>query len=244
MPVHDWKQAEPGIFHHFHQRWSAELCDRFNTGGLPRGYYALIEQWADFAVPDVLTFERLPESKASDDATGGLAVATVPPQTRFVMSAEKEAFAAKANRISIRHPLGDVVAVLEIVSPGNKDSRNALRAFVAKSLGLLNRGINLLLVDLIPPSQRDPQGIHGAIWDELEEQPFNLPRDKCLTLASYSAGPPKTAYVEPVAVGEALPPMPLFLAPDAHVTVPLEETYARTWSLCPPPMRQHVERST
>ena len=241
MPVHDWQKVEAGIFHHFHQRWSAELCDRFNTGGLPAGYYALIEQWADFAVPDVLTFERLPA--AASEGSGGLALATTPPQARFVMSANKESFVAKANVVVIRHPLGDVVAVLEIVSPGNEDSRSALRSFVEKSLALLNRGVNLLIIDLMPPSKRDPEEVHGVIWEELDEQGFVLPADKRLTLASYAAGPPKTAYVEPVAVGDRLPPMPLFLGAGAHVLVPLEQSYARTWSLCPLPMREHVERA-
>ncbi len=193
MPVHDWRRVEPGIFHHFHQRWCAELCDRFNAGALPRGYYAMIEQWASFAVPDVLTFERLPATTSSEDPGGGLAVETTPPQTRFVMAAEHEAYVARANLVSIRHPLGDVVAVLEIVSPGNKNSRNALQDFVQKSLGLLNRGLNLLIIDLQPPTNRDPQGIHGAIWDELEENAFALPHKRCLTLASYLAGPPNEA---------------------------------------------------
>ena len=35
--------------------------------------------------------------------------------------------------------------------------------------------------------------------------------DEPLTLAAYSAGPVKTAYVEPAAVGDLLPEMPLFL---------------------------------
>jgi hypothetical protein len=35
--------------------------------------------------------------------------------------------------------------------------------------------VNLLIVDLFPPTSRDPQGIHGAIWDELAGEPFELP---------------------------------------------------------------------
>ena len=52
-------------------------------------------------------------------------------------------------------------------------------------------------------------------------------RDKPLTLAAYSAGPVK-AYVEPVAVGDVMPDMPLFLDPDRHVPAPLEATYQAT----------------
>jgi hypothetical protein len=34
------------------------------------------------------------------------------------------------------------------------------------------------------PSARDPLGIHKAIWDEIQDQPFDLPPDKPLTLAA------------------------------------------------------------
>ena len=48
----------------------------------------------------------------------------------------------------------------------------ALRSFVEKAADILNQGVNLLVVDLFPPTPRDPQGIHKAIWDELGDQPF------------------------------------------------------------------------
>lgn len=244
MPVHDWTRVPAGLFHHFHQQWIADLCSRLNSRGLPGGYYALIEQSAAGLVPDILTLERSGngQTKGSFPSEGGIALATAPPQTRYVMSADAEPYALRANRIAIRHPLGEVVAVLEIVSPGNKDSRHALKSFVDKSLELLASGIHLLVVDLFPPGVRDPQGIHGAIWQEVCDEPFILPDDKPLTLASYVAGLPRMAYVEPVAVGDSLPDMPLFLAPATHIPVPLEETYNRTFSLCPEPMREMVER--
>jgi len=69
----------------------------------------------------------------------------------------------------------------------------------------------LLVVDLFWPSPRDPQGIHKAIWDSFCDEPFELPADKPLTAVAYFAGIPKTAYVEPLAVGDALPSLPLFL---------------------------------
>ena len=44
-------------------------------------------------------------------------------------------------------------------------------------------------------------------------------------MASYAAGLPVEVYLEHVAVGAALPEMPLFLRPDRYVNVPLEPTY-------------------
>jgi hypothetical protein len=60
-----------------------------------------------------------------------------------------------------------------------------------------------------------------------------LPHDKPLTLVSYCAGPEIVAYVEPVAVKDPLPDMPLFLAPDRHIACPLEATYQTAWDQFP-----------
>ena len=108
-----------------------------------------------------------------------------------------------------------------------------LRAFVEKMTDLLREGVHLLIIDLFPPGPRDPEGVHKVIWDELQEEPFELPPDKPLTLAAYSAGAVKTAYVEPVAVGDLLPEMPLFLEPEAYVPAPLEATYQTAWNVFP-----------
>ena len=103
--------------------------------------------------------------------------------------------------------------------------------------------MHVLVVDLFPPSIRDPQGIHKSIWDEIEEQAFELPPDKPLTLAAYVAAEVKTAYVHPIGLGEALPDMPAWLDEDSYVPVPLETTYQATWASCPQDMREAVEPS-
>jgi hypothetical protein len=130
---------------------------------------------------------------------------------------------------------------MEIVSPGNKSSRAALRQFVEMTVEFIRAGVHVLVVDLFPPSVRDPQGIHKAIWDEIEEQPFELPPDKPLTLASYVAAEVKTAYVHPLGIGDVLPDMPAWLDEDSYVPVPLEATYQTTWASCPADMQEAVE---
>lgn len=159
----------------------------------------------------------------------------------FAALAEIGIYVAKANRIAIKHRLGRIVAVIEVISPGNKSSQHALRSFVEKSAELLRQGINLLVVDLFPPSPRDPQGIHKAIWDEICDEAFDLPADKPLTVAAYSSGDLKTAYVEPVGVGDLLPSLPIFLGDAIYVPAPLETTYQSTWTKCPEPLRELVE---
>lgn len=241
MPIHDWTRVNAGLFHHFHHQWTGAICDALNAGSLPTGFYALAEQNASGPIPDVITLEHGPGRSPSPEQAGGLAVAEAPPRARFVVQAtEEDLYAARANRVAIHHPLGEVVAVIEIVSPGNKSSRTALRRFVEKALEFLRAGVHLLIIDPFPPGPRDPQGIHPALWNEIREGPFTLPADKPLTLASYVAGPLTTAYVEPIAVGDPLPAMPLFLTTETYVPAPLEATYEATWSHCPAPLRMAV----
>jgi hypothetical protein len=142
--------------------------------------------------------------------------------------------------------MGEIVCVLELVSPGNKSGRAALRAFVQESIEYLSQGIHLLVIDILPPTPRDPQGIYKAIWDEVDEEDFELPPDKRLTLAAFVAGEyvtgmEPTAYVETVGVGDVLPDMPAYLDRSGHVPVPLEATYQAAWQHCPTDLRQWVE---
>lgn len=241
MPIHDWTRVNPNLFHHFHQAWTIQISNSLNGGLLPKGYSALVEQHAAGLVPDVITVQRQSVGPRSKAPPSGTAVMTAPPKTRVVARAEEEILAGRGNRVVIHHPLGHVVCVIEIVSPDNKSSRSALRAFVEKTVDFLRHGVNALVVDLFPPTVRDPLGIHKAIWDELEEQPFEPLPGKPLTVAAYVACLPKTAYVESVGIGDRLPDMPAYLDPDCYVPVPLEATYQATWDSCPEDMREAVE---
>jgi hypothetical protein len=166
MPIHDWTRVDAGLFHAFHQDWIGVLARALNAGVLPPGYFALREQSTRGPVPDVLTLE-LPSGGDERDVTGtGLAVAVAPPRTRLVRRAEETIYVQKADRIAVRHRQSQVVAIVEIVPPGKKASQNELRAFVEKSSKLNAQGIHLLVIDLFPPSKRDPQGVHKAIWDQ------------------------------------------------------------------------------
>src|SRR2546429_3971768 len=238
MPIHDWTRVRPNRFHDFHQSWTIAIRNALNAGRLPPGYFAMVEQKTGGPEPDVVTLELTPPASP---APGGLAVDLQPPKARFVTRCEAAGYARKANRITVRHPDGDVVAVLEIVSPGNKDSRHAIRAFARKAVDLLQAGVHLLIVDLFPPGRRDPQGIHKAIWDRLHDEPFALPPDKPLTTVAYAVGTEMVAYVEPVAVGDPLPDMPIFLSADRYVPCPLEATYQAAWEQFPAPLRLPLE---
>lgn len=241
MPIHDWTRVRSNRFHEFHQLWSIAIHNALNAGRLPPGYFAMIEQKTGGPEPDVITLELDPPVAAL--SAGGVAVAEAPPKVRFVTRSEAACYARKANRITVRHPDGDVAAVIEIVSPGNKDVRHAIGAFAEKAAAFLQAGIHLLIVDLLPPGPRDPQGIHKVIWDYIHEEPFPLLPDKPLTLMSYAVGTEIVAYVESLAVGDSLPDMPIFLTGDRYVPCPLESTYQTAWEQFPAPLKGPLESS-
>jgi hypothetical protein len=112
MPIHDWTPVEAGIFHDFHQAWTMAIRNALNHGGLPPDFFAMTEQILGGPIPDVITLQRHPRAKDSAAPGGGIAVAEAPPQARFVCSAEPDVYAAKANRLAIKHRLGQVVAVI------------------------------------------------------------------------------------------------------------------------------------
>ena len=237
MPVHNWKRVDAGLFHNFHQTWAVALSNALNAGVLPGDYFSLIEQNVRGPIPDALALKLATGDDDARPASGG-AVATVPPKAKLVRRSEADLYAEKANRVTVRHRHGEVVAVIEIVSPGNKGSKAEFKAFIDKTSSLLRQRVHLLLVDLFPPTKRDPQGIHKALWDEFEEEDFELPADKPLTLAAYDAGPPQTAYVEFVGVGDMLPDMPIFLQSERYVNAPLEATYQAAWESFPGPLKK------
>lgn len=238
MPMHDWKLVDAGIYHDFHHEWISEIKRALNAGLLPADHYALAEQHAAGFGPDVLTLQ---EGGGSGSAAGTAVAPLAKPKTTFYAQTPGAFYRQKQNSISVRHVSGDrVVAMIEIVSPGNKNNQRAFQAFVDKARELLSFHVHLLIIDPIPPGRRDPNGIHAEIWSAVEDDSFLLPPERPLTLAAYRSGNMTEAFVETVGVGDPLPDMPLFLSPELHVMVPLEATYQSAWATVPARWRKVV----
>lgn len=235
MPAHDWTKVAAGMFHDFHYEWLGSIKHALNHGILPEGYYASVDQHAEGYVPDVLTLEGWGKQRRGSASQTRNGPTVLPkPRRRATAEAELEHYRRRKKVVAVRHVSHDeVVAVVEIVSPGNKRGTRALSAFVGKIGGLLSQQIHVVVVDLFPPGRRDPNGIHGAAWDEIGGEDYRLPKRKPLTAVSYEADVRVRAYVEHFAVGDALPNVPLFLEPGGCVEVPLEETYATAFAEVP-----------
>src|SRR5947209_3346723 len=133
MPIHDWTRVEAGIFHDFHNSWITELRNALNSGLLPSEYYALGEQLAGGIGPDVLTLNT-PNGQGngnSVDVEGAVAVAISPPKVRLTLRTEMDEYTLKQRTLIIRHSSNHrIIALIEILSAGNKSSRHAFRVFL------------------------------------------------------------------------------------------------------------------
>lgn len=248
MPIHDWRKVEAGIFHAFHHEWISEISRKLNQSLLPADYYALPEQVAAGFGPDVLTLQNAITKDMDLIAIAKPATTALlaRPETRFKAESESEFYRRKKSSIVVRHISGDrIVAMIEIVSPGNKSSRHALNSFVDKACEFIEHRIHLLIVDLFPPGPRDRNGIHAAIWEQIQDDPFLLPEDQLLTLVAYECDHTTRALIETISVGQCLPEMPLFLEPNGCVMVPLEATYEAAFAVMPKRWQSVlIERST
>lgn len=231
MPIHDWTRVDHGTFHDFQQGWAPIIRSALNNGPLPPNFEAKVEQHTEDGIPDVLTLQLSTPANGngvgthSGPAPGLTSVATAPPKVLFTSEFAADPYTRLRKTIAIRQGDDRLVALIELVSPGNKSSRHGIQAFVRKVVGAIDHGIHVLVVDLFPPGPRDPNGIHPVIWSEFRDEPYTPPANRPLTLVSYDAGTMYRAYIQPAAVGEAMPDMPLFLEPGAYVNVPLEATY-------------------
>ncbi len=243
MAVHDWNRVSAGTFHDFHNAWITELRNALNGGLLPPGFYAQGEQHVGQIQTDVLTLHAAPEAAAIVGG-GAVVLEEAPPRvSRRVAASEAAAVRANRRTLVIRHSSGHrVVALLEILSPANKDRPSSVAEFVDKAVSALRQGIHLLVVDLFPQGPHDPQGLHALIWEAYGDDLDAPPRGKPLTIASYLAKTLPEAYLEFVAVGDTLPAMPLFLDVHAYVTAPLAGTYQAAYRGVPQIWREVLER--
>jgi hypothetical protein len=236
MTIHDWTRVEAGTFHDFHLRWIGHIAEALNNGLLPADYYAQAEQHAGERIADVLALHAsdpdiVPSAPAPAGDAGAVALLQAPPATSLHLTAKrKPSPKGKPRTLAIRTAAGHrIVALLELVSPSNKDRKASVREFVTKAVAAVGSGIHVSVIDLFPPGPADPHGMHAAVWKGLSGTTHKPPPDKPLAFASYVAAKPFEAFVTPAAVGDPVPQLPLFIAKTHYVRLPLADTYAATF---------------
>ncbi len=234
MPMHDWSRLVDGEFHDFHVAWLVELRKALNGGLLPAGHYAAVELHVKGYYPDVM---NLRDDLVVGDSAGSGVTVLRRPQVRPTVQAVLPNYSKDNRVVAIRKKGGArLVAVIEIVSPGNKDRRTAIDALLNKSVELLSHGVHLVLIDAIAPGRLDPHGMHALIWEELTGE-LLPPPTKPLGVVSYEATDLVSAYVQELAPGDAIGETPLFLTEGGCVLLPAEATYMATFDAMAYPFR-------
>lgn len=229
-PRHDWEA--------FHARWAVALSDLLN-GLLPQRFLAEAQIHVGRHVEaDVAEFELSPcvYAEEGNGSEGGVAVQVqtwAPPlavQTVDIVfpdDIEVQVFDLRGGK--------RLAAAIELISPGNKDRPEARRAFAAKGVAYLQRGIGLLIVDIVTLRGGN---LHRGILDLLGQAEGSvLPDDAELYAAAYHPAHrggknQLDLWPTPLAVGQSLPLLPLGLRGAFFVPVDLEATYSEARQRC------------
>jgi hypothetical protein len=219
---------------------------------LSRDFYAMSEQRTGDFSPDILTLqwddaeERSGDERAlfsSDDSGGVASMTKADPVVRRSGKIDFEWTTRKQKQIAIRHITKNrLVAIVEIVSPGNKHSRSAVDDFCSKVCSYLEIGVHVSFVDPFASTNRDPGGLHAEIWERLSGERDELTDDEPLSVVAYDAAPRGYRFfLEPFAFGQPCPPMPIFLGTEGNITIPLAETYEFAWQAFPQRLKRRLE---
>ena len=212
----------------FHSRWANSIADELHRV-LPRRYFAEVHIHLGGQVEaDVAEFERVPEAEGEpgNGGAGGVALRTwAPPAAMMVMPA----VFPDDLEVQVRDQTDDarLVAVVELVSPRNKDRDDSRRAFAAKCAAYLQRGVGLVMLDIVTSRQFN---LHNEMvrmmgWGDA----FLMPPEVLYATAYRPARRRETnqidAWPQALTVGQALPLVPLALRGASAVPLELEATY-------------------
>lgn len=213
----------------FHSRWANSLADQLNEK-LPQRYFAQVQIRLGTQVEaDVAEFESHSSmAETSNGASGGsVAVETwAPPAAALVMPA----VFPDDLEVHVRNELDDarLVAVVELVSPRNKDRPANRIAFAAKTAAYLQRGIGLVVIDVITGRWFN---LHNELTRLLGlDAAFAMADDALLYAVAYrpvrrGEEDQIDTWPEVLKLGTALPVVPLWLRGSSVVPLSLNAAY-------------------
>ena len=184
---------------------------------------------------DVSTYRRdEPASQEKPrDGNGGIAVATwAPPKPTHTLETELPDQDEYEVRIYDARHGRRLVAAIEIVSPSNKDRPESRRAFVAKVAALLQRDVSVSLVDIVTIRQfnlyADLLELIGGSDPMLGAEPPALYAVTARGRKRVRKRPVLDTGFYPMALGQPLPTLPVWLDDDLGVFLNLETSYEAT----------------
>lgn len=219
----------------FHSRWATAIADDLNRR-LPRRFLAEAPfTLGSSAAVDVAETDDSPGMNGAASphhASGGVAVAVepityTPPPATVVMPANfpEEVLVEIRDLDHARR----VLAVVELVSPGNKDDDRAKEQFAGKCLSYLSKGLGLVVIDIVTERLAN---LHNALVRlGAQDDRFLMPDDPPIYACAYRPVHRKKndavdMWLRSLGVGLPLPELPLALKGYGCVRLDLEATYA------------------
>lgn len=183
---------------------------------------------------DVATYEGDDPDRAARGPAGDGGVATevwAPPRPTLAVATDLTDVDEYEVRVYDTRRGRRLVAAVEIVSPANKDRPEHRRAFVARCAALLKDRVCVAIVDLVTTRNAnlygDLLGFFGLLDPALAGGPPPLHAAACRWARPGDAWLLET-WAHPLALGGALPTLPLWLAEDLAVPLELESSYEQT----------------
>lgn len=212
----------------FHGLWAAALVETLNRDVLADEYFADMHVHIGSQLEvDVATLEEPSGGETTSDAVEPETPPVwTPPATPLVMPTvfpddiEVQVLATASGTT--------LVAAIELVSPGNKDRPETCRAFAAKCVSYLTRGIGLIVIDIVTNRLTN---LHNEVVALLGHgEPFLMDAAASLYAVAYRPSRPISGdqielWPVPLTVGEPLPTLPLALRNAGPVPVDFEATY-------------------
>jgi hypothetical protein len=230
MPLMDHFHAPLAPRRHwesFHVNWAGAIADDLNEQ-LPEGYFA--EEHAQIGARveiDVATFDESGSSPQRESSVTTLSrrVWSPPAPGMIIPAAFPDVF-----EVLVFESEGGarLVAAVELVSPANKDRHAHRLAFAIKCASYLHQGVGVILIDIVPSRQAN---LHDEMMRVMGHgESFALPSAPALYAVAYRpvvrAGKDEVeAWPTPLAVGQALPVLPLALSAERCLPLDLEATY-------------------
>ena len=226
-----------------HDHFRSPVNDRHSWDGLYGGWPCMIVRQLVAVLPEgfrsgpQINLGRYFEVNRGTDVDQQRAPSTRPElecegNPTFTVEAELTAEAKYEVRIYDTEFGRDLVAAIEIVCPTNKDRAASRALFIAKVASMVKQGICVTLIDPVSIRAENLYVELFKLLDLTDSQlsPTPPPRD-AVTLRARK--PPKRrhlldAWFYPMAVGQPLPTLPIWLAPDLGIMLPLETSYAET----------------
>jgi hypothetical protein len=221
-PHHHWES--------FHSNWATRIADGI-AAVLPPEFQVEEHTHAGpgFEI-DVATFEG--DASSGEHNTAGPTLATraaptyAPPAPDCTMPAAfPETFEVRVFNTTAGLTL---VAVIELVSPGNKDRPAERRAFATKCASYLAQGVSLIVIDIVTSRHAN---LHNDVI-HLMEAAVDLEFPPEVSLYAVAYRPVRRGEQEEIdlwlrrlAVGATLPTLPLRLTGDLFIAVDFEAAY-------------------